>query len=90
MSSLSGIEHDIAKAREEVRADFEALGRELGRDERQAKARIHEYAPYLIAGSGALGLLLGLGGLKWIKRVLLVGAIGGATAQILRALRRSG
>jgi len=82
--SVSGLEHEIASARENVRADFEALGRELGRDERQAKARIHEYGPILVAGAGGLGLLIGLGGPKWIKRVLVVGAIGGAAAAIIK------
>lgn len=84
MSSVSGLQHEIAKARADVRADFEALGRELGRDERQAKARIHEYGPYLVAGAAGLGLLLGIGGAKWIKRLLVVGALGGAAALIAK------
>ncbi|HSP34470.1 MAG TPA: hypothetical protein VLU46_09150 [Thermoanaerobaculia bacterium] len=84
MSSVSGLEHEVAKARADVRADFEALGREFGRDERQAKARLREYGPLLIAGAAGLGLLLGFGGPKWIKRVLIGGAVAGAAAFFIR------
>ncbi len=85
MSSMSELETDIARARESVRRDFEDLGRELGRDERMAKSRMHQYAPALVAASAGVGLLLGLGGPKWIKRLLVVGAIGGIAATVIKS-----
>ena len=83
MSSVRDIQHEVASARNDVRADFEALGRKLGRDERQLKGRMHEYGPFIAAGAGSLGILLGFGGPKWIRRLLVVGVIGGIAAAVI-------
>ncbi len=84
MSSIPRVENDIAKAREDVRADFEALGRELGRDEREIGQMMRQYAPMVAAGAGALGILIGLGGPKVIRALLLAGAAGGITYALVR------
>ncbi len=84
MSSIPRVENDIAKAREDVHADFEALGREIGRDEREIGQMLRQWAPMLAGAVGAMGILIGLGGWKVIRAFLIAGAAGGITYALLR------
>lgn len=84
MSRISQVENEISRAREDVRADFEALGREIGRDRREIGQMTRHYAPLLVAGAGALGILAGLGGPKVIRALVIAGAAGGITIALFR------
>lgn len=89
MADTNGTEQlkeEIRRARADLRNDVAELDHHLHVD---VPATISDEAPLIAAGAAAVGLLIGLGGTKALKGLVVAGAAAGAAFVLLKKRQRA-
>jgi hypothetical protein len=78
------LKSEIASARADLHQDLSMLDHQIHAD---LPAQIQSAAPLLATGAAALGLMVGLGGTKALKRLVVIGVPLAAAAIYLQRRR---